>query len=305
MIMGKITELLDAINVVDENTEELYEIFRMVEDFDFPVIRFDIYSGSGLIRQRVNKKGEEYDKISELNYPPLNCVIGYERANVPYQPMFYACSFPSDYNDANTPPPRVVSLQETSSFFRDKAASGIERSTVSRWEVVTDLKLVALPFLADYSMACKDIMTIKEEWNKAVEDNTLNQEGLELVEYMAREIGKTFTSNVEYFKIANFVNYLLNVNEKTKDADGIIYPSVPAAGSGFNVAIKPSVVDKKIRFVRAGLCHLLKKGEQSYLHVMKQSVSVENGVITYEDKNMNDEEKKMYQSYAEGLVMRN
>ena len=303
--MGRIIEMLDAINVADENTEELYEIFRMVEDFDFSVIRFVIYSGSGLIRQRVNKKGEEYDKISELNYPPLNCVTGYERANVPYQPMFYACSFPTDYKDEKTPPPRVVSLQETSSFYRDKAASGIERSTVSRWEVVTDLKLVALPFLADYSMACKDIMTIKEEWNKAVEDNTLNQEGLELVEYMAREIGKTFNSNVEYFKIANFVNYLLNVNEKTKDADGIIYPSVPAAGSGFNVAIKPSVVDKKIRFVGAGLCHLLKKGEQSYLHVMKQSVSVENGVITYEDKNMNDEEKKMYQSYAVGLVMRN
>lgn len=303
--MGKITELLDAINVADENTEELYEIFRMVEDFDFPVIRFDIYSGSGLIRQRVNKKDKEFDKVSELNYPPLDCVTGYERANVPYQPMFYACSFPSDYTDKNTPPPRVVSLQETSSFFRDKAASGIERSTVSRWEVVSDLKLVALPFLADYSMACKDIMTIQEEWNKAVEDNTLNQDGLELVEYMAREIGKTFTSNVEYFKIANFVNYLINVNEKTKGVDGIIYPSVPAAGSGFNVAIKPSVVDKKIRFVGASLCHLLKKGEESYLHIVNKSISVEEGHIIYQDNTMSDEEKKMYQTYAEGLVMRN
>ena len=38
---------------------------------------------------------------------------------------------------------------------------------------------------------------------------------------------------------------------------------------------------------------------------MKQSVFVEDGFITYEDKDMNDEEKKMYQSYAEGLLMRN
>lgn len=201
--MGKITDLLDAINVANENTEELYEIFRMVTDFDYPVIRFNIYSGSGMIRQRVNKKGEDFEKVSELSYPPFDCVTGYERANVPYQPMFYACSFPTDYNDENTPPPRVVSLQETSSFFRDKVASGIERSTVSRWEVVKDLELVALPFLADYTMACKDIKTIKDDWNEAVKTNTLNQDGLELVEYMAREIGKTFASNVEYFKIAN------------------------------------------------------------------------------------------------------
>lgn len=303
--MGKITDLLDAINVVKENTEELYEIFRMVEDFDFPVIRFNIYSGSGLIRQRVNKKGEDFEKVSDLNYPPFDCVTGYERANVPYQPMFYACSFPTDYNDENTPPPRVVSLQETSSFFRDKAASGIERSTVSRWEVVKDLELVALPFLADYTMACRDIKTIKDDWNEAVKANTLNQDGLELVEYMAREIGKTFTSNVEYFKIANFVNYLLNVNEKTKGADGIIYPSVPAAGSGFNVAIKPSVVDEKIVFVGASLSHLLKKGEQSYLHVVNKSISVKDGHITYQDNVMSDEEKKMYNSYAEGLEIRN
>lgn len=303
--MGKITDLLDGINVSDENTDKLYEIFQMIKDSDVPVIRFVIYSGSGLIRQRVNKKGEKFDEVSELNYPPLDCVTGYERANVPYQPMFYACSFPMDYNEKDTPPPRVVSLQETSSFYRDKAASGIERSTVSRWEVVKDLELVALPFLSDYSMACKEIKAIKDEWEKAIKSVSLNQEGLELVEYMAREIGKTFTSNVEYFKIANFVNYLLNVNEKTKDADGIIYPSVPAAGSGYNVAIKPSVVDKKISFVGASLCHLLKKGEESYLHIVNRSISVENGHITYQDNVMSDEEKKKYQSYAEGLVMRN
>ena len=82
--MGRLSNLLDTINVMDEDTEELYKIFRMVNDFDIPVIRFYIYSGSGLIRQRINRKGEEFEKVSELNYPPLDCVTGYERANVPY-----------------------------------------------------------------------------------------------------------------------------------------------------------------------------------------------------------------------------
>lgn len=302
--MGRITELLDAINSADENTEELYGIFRLVDDYDIPIIRYYLYPGTGLVRQRVNLIRTEFKKVSELGYPPLLCVKRYERANVPYQPMFYACSFPRGYND-ETHPPRVIALQETSSFFKDKSASGIERSTVSRWEVVKEIELIALPFLADYNMPNSDIQTIKDEWNNAIGDSSVNQEGRELVEYMAKEIGKDFSSSVGYFKIANFVNYLLNVNEKTKNADGVIYPSVPAGGAGFNVAIRPTVVDEKIQFVGAGLCHLLKKGEHSYLHVMKQSVSVENGVITYEDKNMNEAEMKMYRSYAEDLAFRN
>lgn len=303
--MGRITDLLDAIDVIKENTEELYGIFREVNDYDLPVIRFYLSPGAGLIRQRVNKKGQDFDKVSELSYPPADCITGYERANLPFQPMFYACSFPKNYDDGQTPPPRVVSLLETSSFFRDKTASGIERSTVSRWELTKEVELVAMPFLADYSMECDVIRDIKGAWNQALQDTNVNPDGLELIEYMANEIGRTFKSNVEYFKIANFVNYLLNVNNKTKGVDGIIYPSVPAAGAGFNVALRPSVVDEKVEFIGASLCHLLKKADGSYLHVVNRSVSVENGIITYEEMAMNSAEKEMYERYAEGLKFRN
>ena len=40
------TEILDAINVREENTEELYKIFRMVPDYDIPLIRFYLYKGA-------------------------------------------------------------------------------------------------------------------------------------------------------------------------------------------------------------------------------------------------------------------
>ena len=68
---------------------------------------------------------------------------------------------------------------------------------------------------------------------------------MELIQYMSNEISKDFASDHEYMIIANFVNYLLNVNMKTKDSDGIIYPSVPAQGNGFNVAIKPNVAPRE------------------------------------------------------------
>lgn len=123
-----------------------------------------------------------------------------------------------------------------------------------------------------------------------------------MVEYMAKEIGKTFSSNLEYFKIANFINYLLHVNKKTKNVDGIIYPSVPAAGAGFNVALKPK---EKVQFKGASLCHLLKKKEQSYLTVMNHSISISGESITYSPQSLDAKEEALYKEYADGLSFRN
>ena len=41
------------------------------------------------------------------------------------------------------------------------------------------------------------------------------------------------------------------------------------------------------------------------MHIINESVSVKDGHITYKEKDMSDVEKKIYQSYAEGLIMRN
>lgn len=45
--MGRITNSLNAIDVTKENTEELYGIFRTVEDFNLPVIRFYFIQDQG------------------------------------------------------------------------------------------------------------------------------------------------------------------------------------------------------------------------------------------------------------------
>lgn len=303
--MGRIAALLDEIDVTKENTDELYQVFRLVPDFELPIIRFYLYKGASLIRQRVNNKGEEFFYVSDLSYPPAYCLTGYERANVPYQPMFYASCFPGANYADNDPPPRVVALMESSPFYKDKKAWGIERSTVSRWDLKVDLELVAMPFNAYYGRACHLISKIKKKWDEEIGKFDNNPDGLELIMYMSKEIGQEFQSNVEYFKIANFVNYLLNINEKTKGVDGIIYPSVPGAGAGFNVALKPIAADTKIQFVGASLCHLLKRGEKAYQSVMNYTKSVNNGIITYEDKNEDPQEKAVYQSYAEGLRFTN
>lgn len=296
--MGAITDALNKYNCNINSLDELYDIFKSVGDYDIPIVRFTLYKGAGLIRQRINPKREEFHYVTELSYPPSVCLTKLGRANLPYQSMFYACSFPNEEN-YNTPLPRIISLLETSQFFKNKNNFGIERSTVSRWELAENINLIALPFSNTYQRPCQDVLDVITNWEDII--SNANNDGLELILYMAKEIAKDFDTDDGYVKIANFVNYLLHINSKTKDADGIIYPSVPARGGGFNVAIKPEIVDKKIKFCGASLCYLLKQRDKSYVHIIKDSLVNEDGSLTFYIRKQNKDATAMYDKYARGL----
>lgn len=296
----KIRQELDRITTPDQiGIRELYNVFLSVSDFEIPIVRYSISPGASLIRQRVNQKNESFKNIDELYYPPSS-VTPMERANLPGNPMFYACSFPSEITD-QSPIPRIIALEETSSFMRDTTQSGIERATVSRWDVIAQIALIALPYIGTYSRACPDLLRVKEEWKKAIGQGVVSHNALELVNYMAEEISKDFSDRNQYFKIANFVHYLLRINQKTRDADGIIYPSVPAQGAGFNVAIKPESADAKICFSNASECHLLKKGMKMTVIPVSDAIVDEYGRIAFKDRDFTSEDRAYYFDNSIGL----
>lgn len=296
----KIRQELDRITTPDQiGLRELYNVFLSVPDFEIPIVRYSISPGSSLIRQRVNQNGESFKNIDELYYPPSS-VTPMERANLSGNPMFYACSFPSEITE-QSPIPRIIALEETSSFMRDTTQSGIERATVSRWDVIAQIELIALPYIGTYSRACPDLLRVKEEWEKAISQGVVPHDALELVNYMAEEISKDFSDRNQYFKIANFVHYLLRINQKTRDTDGIIYPSVPAQGAGFNVAIKPESADAKIRFSNASECHLLKKGMKMTVIPVSDAIVDKYGRIAFKDRDFTSEDRAYYFDNSIGL----
>lgn len=302
--MGRIKDQLNTIVNPDlAGLNQLYNIFRSVPDRELPIIRFILYPGSSLIRQRINKKGKKFDHLSNLSYPPI-AVTPMERANLPGHPMFYACKFPNEISK-EAPIPRMIALEETSSFMKDKSQNGIERSTVSRWEITKPIELVALPFIGEYPMACPELKQIKIEWKKALKKGEVPQDALELVNYMAEEISLDFDDADKYFKIANFVYYLMTKCEKTKKTDGILYPSVPSKGSGFNVAIKPETVDEKIRFSNASICHLVKRGTEMHVFTIEDAIVDGYGNITYKERERSDKEISYYQQVSDGLMFIN
>lgn len=298
--MGRVTDTLNGITSYGEDgLIQLYDLFHSINDFEIPIVRYTIFSGSSLIRQRINKKGTNFTSVSELSYPPPS-LTPMERANIPGNPLFYACSFPSEINEV-APIPRLISLEETSAFMKDKSNYGIERATVSRWSVINRLELIALPFLGTYEHACPDLKRIKEGWEEAITKGVVPTDALELVTYMSQEISKEFKDRHKYFKIANFVNYLLRMNEKTKEADGILYPSVPAQGAGFNVAIKPEIADMKLKFSNASICHCVKRGDQMTIFTISDALLDEFGSLSYKDRDISEMEAMFYREKSQGL----
>lgn len=254
-------------------------ILGSIDDNLLPIIRFYIEEGSFVIRQRINPIGKELTHVSQLSYPPSDCCYEYGRANLPGHSMFYCCSFATDID---APEPRYTSLLETSKFVWDKSSKGIERSTCTRWDVVKKLNLLALPFSSNYERTFSDIVQIQNKWNVEKQKVDINQDALDLINYMSDEIAKDVDNPMKYFKIANFIYYVLYINKKTKDSDGIIYPSVAAGGEGFNIVLKPGAVDKKLRFYGASLCYLIKDKMKAELHVVNHAIGCsDDGTLKY------------------------
>lgn len=298
--MEKISKILDLLEAKEDNVHTLYKIFNSVNEHGLPIIRFLLPVGTSFIRQRINESGKYFSLISDLSYPPADKVTKYGRANIPYNPMFYCCTFRKSTEVDSTP--RYVALLETSNFVKDINNSGIERATCSKWVSHKELSLIALPFSTTYLNPCKDIKEIQKKWKEAIAIGEINSESLELIEYMSNEIAKPFNNgNTEYFKIAHFIYYLMRINPKTKDADGLLYPSVPAGGEGYNVVLKPEVVDKYISFENASLCYLAKKQKQMLVMNVNHAM-VDNDKIIYIDDIPNKEaHEKYFNELADGL----
>lgn len=289
--MSGIKERLKNLMPSDEYIGELYSLFNSVSENTLPLIKVTIEKGAYVLRQRINKSGKYYKSIPELSYPPS--VEHYGRANVPGHPMFYCCLFSMNPENVR---PRLVTLLETSKFVWNKENVGIERTTCSKWDVIEKLDLISLPFSSNYERPIVEIKSIQEDWNQKIKDADVNEDALALIDYMSEEIAKTSNQESDYFIIANFIYYILYINEKTKWADGIIYPSVEAAGEGFNLALKPEVVDKKLKFGVASLHYLVKNKEDARLDMINHSTgqNSDGSLIFEKETDFNEDNYKNF-----------
>ncbi|MDR1680010.1 MAG: hypothetical protein LBR81_09605 [Prevotellaceae bacterium] len=302
-----IKEKLNILDIYTEPVKELYDIFHSVPENEHLVLSFTLAKNNKIIRLRINEQDKLFFNKSELSYPPNEFVLSYGRTNLPKHSMFYGSVFPNSYDQEKDPNLRMVVAAEVSAMLRNTSSEGIEKQTYSVWITKDDLKLIALPFSSKYENPCKAIEDIQNHWNSLISKFGVSQEAKDLAKFMSNEIAKEVSNHKEYFIIANYIYYLLYINNETKKYDGIIYPTVPLQGAGFNIALKSEIVDAKLQFIQAGEGHMIKrKMESTILCVKDLKLINENGDLSYsESSEFNLKKKELYAELEQGLVFVN
>lgn len=266
-----------------------------------PIVPIIVPSRAKIIRSSSNNDGLFHKNVSRLNYPPVE-YAKLARANMDGEQMFYACIFNTfDKGDEEYAiPPRVVSAFETSHLFKDLESSGKMTTTQSLWLANRDLRLIVLPNSINWERPSIELKKIQEFINSnEIYRNRYTNEEHELAIYLGNLFAEPAHSCL--YEITSRVSHLLlNDSIYSQDFDGIAYPSVKCGGVGFNICLKPSVVDSCIKFQGATLTMIIKMGMETTMFQIANSVEFPDGELKW--KPTITSLKILVQNYGEDVL---
>lgn len=245
------------------------------------VISYLLLKNNKILRTRVNSNGKVFDTFNDLKYPP-KANARTDRASIKDKPMFYGSIYTHQSGEVYLP--RLVSLMETSDFFKDAQSIGGQFLTQSVWGNNRDLKLALLPTSHLYKTPCDELKYMQKEYKAltmklGVDDNL---DAIYLGDLLAKEnIGNTYNITAYY------VDYLLNESEDKDYFDGIVYPSVPSEGLGLNICIKKELIDSgDVELDGACFEILVKRKMKSKLSQIFDADILPDGVLAWRNSDM-------------------
>ena len=227
----------------------IYKSICDLPDKAVPIAK--IKKGTAIDRVRINKKGEVFNSITEINYITDNGVLDklkFGRANKSKQAIFYGA-----IESTEIPQQRIVSYFETSEILHDldKHDNIEEIFTVSRWIVKEDFDVIEMIFSDDAIKVSSDTKESYEIQLSRLTDESLKEHHIAQLRFFSNEFAKVEIDTPGDYKIsAAYVDYLWN---KTS-FKGVTYPSVQLAYKGQNIALKPEYVDKYLDLEIVCMC---------------------------------------------------
>ena len=271
---------LEALELSQYPYFEIKELIRELGRVGF--IIFTLHPGKTITRARCDGG---LKTVSDLSYKPQQYNKQCQRASTPMRTMFYGCIVPEEQNIIDT---RFISACESSSLIRGGiGTSGEQTITFGKWEVIKDIDLLVV-IHKDYF--CNADNSLLEELKSAYEVFLMKYPELAndidiTAKYFAKEFSKKNEDEADY-------NYLISAiftEVVTTDhaLDGVMYPSVQAGGRfGFNVAITPDAVDKKMNLVSAYETQIKKNRENVHIGgKSRKGIILPNLNILYENVN--------------------
>lgn len=240
MIVSDILKKISDLDLPKYPFAETQELIRSLGKSGYLI--FTLHYGKSLIRAR---SGNGYSQKSDLSYLPQDKNKKCQRASTPNRTMFYGTISQDGESLDKT---RMIAANECSSLLRRGVKTkGIEKITYGRWAIIKDINLVVIlgediysstsdnPLLAELKQAYQNFISSTPEMS----ESTKSISNFFATEFAKEEIREDY----DYFLSALFTEAI------TEDLgyDGVMYPSVQSGGEwGFNVAIKPEVVDNSM-----------------------------------------------------------
>jgi hypothetical protein len=221
-----------------------------------------LHQGKSIIRARPNDDESPFTTRRALQYVPAEKNKRFARASSPYNTMFYGAVIPDEANKSDYDNSRVTATIEVSKILRPHSGviEGEEKVTYSKWIVTQDIPLLAMCYHSDFitnSPHTADLHRLYQQFLGSI-PKELAEKSIAVTDFLAHEFAKEnpFDKEDEYKISAAFTQMAVK-----KGIAGIYYPSVPAFGKGFNVAIHPDFVDSCLQLAVVGECTIYKYPE--------------------------------------------
>ena len=232
----KINKAIQIIERLDKSKGYYYEqiLFELSRIEKLPIIIYRLESNELFFRTRINN-GNDFEKIAELSYPDEKYVSAYARANKPLQQMFY-CS-------ENRPTSYIELLNN-----RDGNVGDEITLTIGCWQLVEPVNVV-LVFNPLKTRDNKYNQMHGQGYDSFIEqtDEEYKEGTNRLFEFIGSYFDKPANGEKQTYMLTTAYSNLVFTHDQV---EGIIYPSVPFGGDGFNVAFFPKIAnDNRLRLL--------------------------------------------------------
>jgi len=232
-------DTLDIIKFISKDLSQINygNLYKLIGDLKLScILPFKIPKGTKIIRLRPSIN-IPFDNLSQISYNPNN--NDYGRANSPNSIMFYgAVEVPKAYNPLLTSSFEILHILENGKYKIDKDSIEL---TFGEWITQKEISVVPIIYFQKYLQ--KNIL-FKSIYENYCNSFLSNDRDTAIINFIANEFAKSHIIKKSDYKIsAVFTDYIMNFF--TGNPQGVLYPSVRTDGLGFNIALKPSVIDSR------------------------------------------------------------
>lgn len=252
-------------NILFENydalsDEEIFDRFNMLFNHykKFPLPIHTVENDSKIIRLTTLSANEgEFPSKKRYSYASdIKYIANYGRCNRIFQPIFYgAINYKGD-NKGEADTARIVCASETIYSFRDIAANDKKDVYFSGWIVKEPMNLFLI-FSPEKSSPTSEFFEFKG--NEYIKSNAISdRDYLNFIEFIFLKFSTSISDDNNIYRLTSAISNVIY-----NECDGIIYPSVQMQKMGVSIAVKPSIIDKKIGFVKCMKSTFIKNGENA------------------------------------------